>query len=132
MDAWSKDRILSASGLQLPPITTPLPWSYHAKMRARTRSGRLRRAERQRFTLSDVIERDGWRCGICGKTVDPRAKGRDRKSLDHVIPICMGGSHTLANAQLAHLGCNSRKGARLSLRAAGGDAIVSLTQTEGN
>lgn len=65
--------------------------------------------ESEKFTLADVIDRDGWRCGICGKAVKPGSKGRDRPSLDHVVPISQGGPHTMANAQLAHFGCNSGK-----------------------
>lgn len=32
--------------------------------------------------------------------------------IDHVVPIVDGGGDTRANVQLAHWGCNSRKGAR--------------------
>ena len=79
------------------------------------RRARIAGVESEPFTLRDVIDRDGWRCGICGKKVRPESKGRDRPSLDHVIPISEGGPHTLANAQLAHLGCNARKGARATV-----------------
>lgn len=81
------------------------------------RRARLADVDAERFTLADVIARDGWRCGICGRKVDPKATGRNRKSLDHVVPISLGGPHTLANAQLAHFGCNAAKGARATLPA---------------
>lgn len=81
------------------------------------RRARLAGVPSERFTLADVIARDGWRCAICGGKVDPKAKGRDRKSLDHIVPISLGGPHTLANAQLAHFGCNSTKGARATIPA---------------
>ena len=81
------------------------------------RRARLAGVESERFTLADVIARDGWRCGVCGGKVDPKVKGRMGKSLDHVVPISLGGPHTLANAQLAHLGCNSAKGARATVPA---------------
>jgi 5-methylcytosine-specific restriction endonuclease McrA len=34
-------------------------------------------------------------------------------SLDHVIPISAGGEHSKANTQLAHLGCNAKKQAKI-------------------
>ncbi len=78
----------------------------------RRRRARIAGVESEPFTLRDVIDRDGWRCGICGRNVKPGSKGRDRPSLDHIVPLAQGGPHTLANAQLAHFGCNSAKGHR--------------------
>lgn len=55
--------------------------------------------------LSYIIERDHGRCGLCHKPV--RAKrGRRGPSIDHIIPLSVGGTHTLDNVQLAHLVCN--------------------------
>ena len=69
----------------------------------------------EKFTLAQVIDRDGWVCGICGWPIDrnvPWPDGQSR-SIDHVIPISLGGDHVLSNVRLAHLGCNLRKGAKL-------------------
>jgi 5-methylcytosine-specific restriction endonuclease McrA len=33
-------------------------------------------------------------------------------SLDHIVPVSLGGTHTWANVQLAHLRCNVSKGNR--------------------
>lgn len=52
-----------------------------------------------------VAERDGWRCGICGKRVT-----RATWSLDHIVPLSRGGAHVYANVTLAHRRCNSRRG----------------------
>jgi hypothetical protein len=56
----------------------------------------------------EIARRDGWKCGICGRRVDKNLAYPDPKSasLDHIIPLAGGGSHTCANAQLAHLRCN--------------------------
>jgi 5-methylcytosine-specific restriction endonuclease McrA len=35
-----------------------------------------------------------------------------RASVDHIVPLSLGGPHTLDNAQLAHLRCNAIKGNR--------------------
>jgi 5-methylcytosine-specific restriction endonuclease McrA len=58
-----------------------------------------------------VFQRDGYRCGICGKKVNKRLKYPHPMSvsLDHVVPMALGGGHTYANVQCAHLICNGRK-----------------------
>lgn len=58
-----------------------------------------------------VFERDGWKCGICGMPVDSDLEFPDLKSasLDHIVPLAEGGTHTWDNVQLAHLICNSEK-----------------------
>jgi 5-methylcytosine-specific restriction endonuclease McrA len=33
-------------------------------------------------------------------------------SIDHIVPLSLGGHNTKANVQLAHLGCNISKGNR--------------------
>lgn len=62
-----------------------------------------------------IAERDKWICQLCGKRVNKqlRAPHPLSASLDHIIPIALGGEHTRANCQLAHLGCNCSKGARI-------------------
>lgn len=62
----------------------------------------------------DIYRRDRWRCGICGGSVDKALKFPDRMSasLDHIVPLAAGGDHTRINVQLAHMGCNAKKGAR--------------------
>jgi 5-methylcytosine-specific restriction endonuclease McrA len=71
------------------------------------------------FTIEMVVAkvvyaRDKWRCGLCHGKVNPKLRAPDpmAASLDHVIPISRGGSHTYANVQCAHLGCNVRKNNR--------------------
>ena len=74
--------------------------------------------EIEKFEHAAVFERDGWLCGLCGGPVDPRIAHPDPRSpsLDHIVPLKKSGAHTLANVQLAHLGCNSSKGDRLAPR----------------
>ncbi|MSS84495.1 HNH endonuclease [Actinomycetaceae bacterium WB03_NA08] len=71
-----------------------------------------------RFDVVDrfvVFERDGWICQLCGGPVDPELKRPDvmSASLDHVVPLSLGGDHSMENSQLAHLSCNSAKGSRV-------------------
>lgn len=59
----------------------------------------------------EVFERDGWICGICHGPVDPELiwPNRMMATIDHIVPVVQGGTHTLANVRLAHLSCNTRR-----------------------
>ncbi len=89
----------------------------HPEWAARDR--RMRRAYRfgngpvERIDPREIFERDGWICGICGKRVSQRYRAPHplSASLDHIIPLARGGTHTRDNVQLAHFICNSYKGA---------------------
>lgn len=78
---------------------------------------RLRRAAvsaGERFTRFDLYEIYGSACYLCGEQLSFR---RDLPltqsvSIDHVVPIVLGGEHTIANCRLVHFVCNSRKGAK--------------------
>lgn len=62
-----------------------------------------------------IFERDKWICGICGLPIDRTKKHPDPKSvsIDHRIPLCLGGEHSEANVQASHLRCNARKAQKL-------------------
>lgn len=82
---------------------------YLHERRARIRSSRV-----ERFAESEIFERDGWACGICGAPVDRAARFPDplTPSLDHVVPVSLGGAHTRDNVRCSHLGCNLARGNR--------------------
>src|SRR5574343_918997 len=88
--------------------------------RARARVGEYKRKARKAAVAYEDIdraalfERDGWRCRLCGVPVDREAKwpAPGFATLDHIVPLAKGGSHTAANLQTAHLKCNVSKGAR--------------------
>lgn len=75
------------------------------------RKARLANTAVETFADSEIFERDGWRCGICGKAVDKALTYPHPMSvsLDHIEPIARGGGHTRANVQCSHFICNSRK-----------------------
>lgn len=64
----------------------------------------------------DIYERDIWLCGLCVTPVDPDSAWPDpmSPSLDHILPLSKGGTHTYENVQLAHLTCNVSKGNRVA------------------
>ena len=70
------------------------------------------------ITLKKVFERDNGVCKLCGGICDYNDKkghslGKSYPTLDHIIPLSRGGSHTWENVQLAHHYCNSFKRDRL-------------------
>ena len=72
---------------------------------SRTRNHRMRtNGPSEHFTTRQIAERDGWKCHLCGKAVT-----QTDWSLDHLIPVSDGGTHTKANVSLAHLRCNVRR-----------------------
>lgn len=92
------------------------PWgdkrrdAYHRR-RALKRSASTGRP----VILSEIAQRDGFQCQLCQKPVDLVLTWPDpmSKSLDHIVPLSLGGAHDPDNVQLAHLRCNVAKGARL-------------------
>lgn len=75
------------------------------------RRARAKKAGWERTGRAKVIARDGLRCHVCRRLVNLASKTWEKQaSLDHVIPISQGGSHTMRNLRLAHLGCNVGRG----------------------
>ena len=73
----------------------------------------LRRAHVEPVSLAVLRRRDEDRCRICGEPVDFTRQWPDPKAatIDHVVALCRGGEHSYGNTQLAHLRCNTAKGA---------------------
>ena len=80
----------------------------------RRRAAKVGTMEAEPVDRDAIAERDGWRCQLCGRRVDPSVAWPDpmSRSLDHIVPLSLGGAHVPSNVQLAHLGCNSVKGNR--------------------
>lgn len=57
--------------------------------------------------VNALIARDGFICGICERPLTIR---KGEYHIDHRLPHTQGGSHELANLQLAHPKCNPIKG----------------------
>jgi 5-methylcytosine-specific restriction endonuclease McrA len=65
---------------------------------------RVRKLPTERILEQAVFDRDGGLCQLCHKPVI-----RSVMSIDHIIPIACGGSHTFQNVQLTHRLCNIRR-----------------------
>ena len=62
-----------------------------------------------------VLGRDGWRCYLCRKPIDPTLAWPHERAatVDHVTPRSAGGLNGIANLRAAHWACNRDKGDRL-------------------
>lgn len=72
-----------------------------------------------KITINKLAKRSDGICQICGKPVNFDDFYRDGNgnfiagpkypSIDHIIPVAKGGTHTIDNVQLAHRDCNYNK-----------------------
>lgn len=70
----------------------------------RKRRALKRGVPHQPYKTADIIERDRSICGLCGKKVD-----KAEQTIDHILPLSLGGADAPHNVQLAHRRCNSGK-----------------------
>jgi 5-methylcytosine-specific restriction endonuclease McrA len=82
------------------------------------RRGKYRRraimacVEVEDFNPSEVLERDGYVCQLCGRKTRPDFKNPYHSlypNLDHIVPISAGGGHTRLNTQCLCHRCNCQK-----------------------
>lgn len=87
---------------------------YYKRRRALECEAR-RHPQAERFSRKEIFDRDGWICQLCGLPIEKDLPHRSSgsASLDHILPLVLGGIHNRANSQAAHYGCNARKGARI-------------------
>lgn len=100
-----------AEGRELPD-----PWSERRKAHYHKRRAQKLGTQVEDIRPIDIFERDIWLCGLCSTPVDPDLSHPDpmSPSLDHILPLSKGGTHTYENVQLAHLTCNVSKGNRVA------------------
>lgn len=88
--------------------------------RCRNKADHERRRARKRAAFIEVVsvkklaKWQSWRCYLCKGIIDKDAKSPHPKSLslDHLIPLSLGGEHSYRNCAAVHFGCNSRKQAK--------------------
>lgn len=99
----------------------------HAAARRKTAAGRAsksaykaRRRAKERASVKAVdpfavLERDRWKCRICGKRTPKEKRGSyddDAPEVDHIVSLAEGGSHAAESLQCACRKCNLAKGSR--------------------
>lgn len=98
-------------------MNRPAGWKPRDAELRRQRMRRRKAAKRRsgtKPTVAKLAARDGWRCHLCGGPVDPAltgTKSRHKPSVDHLIPLSEDGDDEMYNCRLAHLSCNSTRGA---------------------
>lgn len=98
-------------------------WATDPAFRSLYYAGNLRRkrllegVKQETYVREEIFERDGWECQLCGGPIDKNLRFPDSGvvSIDHIVPLSLGGDDTPANVQTAHLGCNVGKGNRVDL-----------------
>lgn len=88
---------------------------YSRKQGKRKRKAVLKQVKHVAYSDMYIFKRDKWICQICGKKVNPKYVGNHplAPSIDHIIPISLGGADAPYNVQLAHRDCNRIKSNRL-------------------
>lgn len=64
-----------------------------------------------RVSVTQVFERDGWSCQICGQATPKHLRGApadNAPTLDHKVPLSRGGGHTYSNVWCACRRCNCK------------------------
>lgn len=67
------------------------------------------------FHNKGILRRTATVCALCGMPLDKRLKYPDPMSIsiDHIIPVALGGRSTIDNLQATHLICNKVKGKKV-------------------
>lgn len=62
-----------------------------------------------------ILQKTSMVCALCGMPFDKTLKYPHPLSIsiDHIIPVALGGRSTLDNLQATHLVCNKEKGKKL-------------------
>lgn len=75
---------------------------------AQAHQGNTRKTRRSKIPAhvrTAVMEQYKYRCVSCG--------GHKSLTIDHLLPVCLGGSDDICNLQVLCHSCNSRKGGRV-------------------
>jgi 5-methylcytosine-specific restriction endonuclease McrA len=83
-----------------------------SRMKNRLTSGERRALARgvlvEKVSRKKLLKLYKGKCGICQQRVNPR-----KFEIDHIIPLCKGGTHEYRNVQPAHPECNRLKADKL-------------------
>lgn len=85
-----------------------------AKSSKRRGKGDVKYRTRSKIKIRQLCAQQKWKCSLCDERLSTEHKSPHPLSIsiDHVIPISLGGTHDLTNLSATHLHCNIRKGNR--------------------
>jgi hypothetical protein len=66
------------------------------------------------LSVDQLAARDGTRCHICCRKVDMSLSGQHKwgPTIEHILPVSLGGTNDANNLALAHRHCNTARGNR--------------------
>lgn len=93
---------------------------YNNKTRDNIRRNKIKESKvNSGITIERLIKRDGCKCWLCGKPVNKNdyevrssgtfIAGASYPSIDHVVALANGGSHSWDNVRITHMRCNTIK-----------------------
>lgn len=85
-----------------------------AKFR-KSRKAKQRGVTVEPFDDQQILDRDKWRCWICGGVAPKSLRGTYddlAPEVDHVVALANGGAHARWNVRCAHRSCNAAKADR--------------------
>jgi 5-methylcytosine-specific restriction endonuclease McrA len=88
----------------------------HHRIGKQKRRARLAGATTEAVNPTEVFDRDGWRCHLCGCSTPRRLRGSINArapELDHIIPLAKGGEHSYRNVACCCRACNGEKGDKI-------------------
>lgn len=94
---------------------------------------RIKSKPHDTISLELLYKRDNGKCWICNRLCDWNDKyikngaqvtGQNHPSIDHVVALSIGGTHTWDNVRLAHMKCNTDKSNKIYI--AGTDSQLRL------
>jgi len=101
---------------QVTPVASDAPSQRSDKLRPKARNGKMRRRLVPPEAVHGLMRVQGRLCASCGHMMwEPKefGAGEIRATIDHVIPLVLGGKDALGNIVAMHSKCNNKKGGRL-------------------
>jgi 5-methylcytosine-specific restriction endonuclease McrA len=95
--------------------SVPLTGRCFSRCRSKECHDALDRLFNWNYTKKQVFRRDGLRCGLCGSTDAPSNERtwNNPYEVDHIIPICLGGTDDLENLRILCSACHKAETVRL-------------------
>ena len=90
----------------------PFKYKAIASRKSAVRRTQITKTTIEKFSIEKILDKNGSICHLCSEVIDMNLSHPDLQSfsVDHILPLSKGGTHTLDNVAPAHLYCNLLKG----------------------